>query len=83
LAVSAPPCVGRARYHESRDDDLNGLVVLVPTTGGQSSEDRIARGFLVEMEWLRIEFGANHLDSLLVDLQPTGAKRLADGKVSR
>jgi len=36
---------------------------------------------LIEMEWLRIELGAKRLDSLLVDLQPTGAKRLADGKV--
>src|SRR2546422_1766675 len=57
-----------ARHHEIRDDDLNGLVVLVaaggfegaldeephgdrgrvPTTGGQSSEDRVARGFRSE-----------------------------------
>src|SRR6266446_1159805 len=139
-----------ARYHEIRDDDLNGLVVLVerrrshldqpligtrprgphlenlalgaqlisrphrpwpaelvsagahdatggfevavdqephgdgggvPTAGDQSSEDRVAGGFLVGMERLRIELGAECLDSLLVDPQPTGAKGLPDGKV--
>src|SRR3989449_7706709 len=90
-----------ARHHEIRDDDLNGLVVLVaaggfevaldqephgdrgrvPTTGGQSSEDRVARGFFVEMERLRIELGAECLDSLRVNPHPTGAKGLPDGKV--
>src|SRR5439155_375033 len=45
-----------ARYHEIRDDDLNGLIVLV-------------------------ERRRSHLDPLLVDPQPTGAKRLANGKV--
>jgi hypothetical protein len=53
----------------------------VPTTGGQSSEDRVARGFLVGMERLRIELGAKRLDSLLVDPHPTGAKGLPDGEV--
>src|SRR5207247_4856403 len=139
-----------ARYHEIRDDDLNGLVVLVerrrshldyslsltgprgphlqdlaldaqlipgshgswpaelvspgahdaaggfevaldqephgdrgrvPTTGGQSSEDRVARGFLVEMERLRVELGAACSDSLLVDPHPAGAKGLPAGTV--
>jgi hypothetical protein len=33
------------------------------------------------MKRLRIELGAECLDSLLVDPQPTGAKGLPDGKV--
>src|SRR6266705_7102321 len=139
-----------ARYHEIRDDDLNGLVVLVerrrshldqslswtgprgphledlaldaqlipgshgswpaelvspgahdaaggfevaldqephgdrgrvPTASRQPTEYCVARCVLVEMEWLRIGLGAKRLDSLLVDLQPARAKRLADGKV--
>jgi len=53
----------------------------VPTTGGQAAEYRVARGFLVEMKRLRIELGAERLDSLPVDPQPTGAKGLPDGKV--
>jgi hypothetical protein len=53
----------------------------VPATGGQSSEDRVARGVLVEMEWLRIELGAKRLDALLVDRPPTRAKRPAGGEV--
>ena len=53
----------------------------VPTAGGQPAKYRVARGFLVEMERLRIKLGAESLDSLLVDLQPTGAKGLPDGKI--
>src|SRR5713226_20907 len=44
-------------------------------------EYRVARGFLVEMERLGIELGAECLDSLLVDPHPAGAKGLPDGKV--
>jgi hypothetical protein len=53
----------------------------VPTASDQPAEYRVARGFLVEMERLRIELGAECLDSLLVDPHPTGAKGLPDGKV--
>src|SRR5262249_23250019 len=53
----------------------------VPAAGSQSAEYRVARGFLVEMERLRVELGGERLDSLLVDLQPTGAERLPDGEV--
>lgn len=37
--------------------------------------------FLIEMERLGIKLGAKSLDSLLVDLQPAGAKGLPDCKV--
>jgi len=53
----------------------------VPTAGGQPAKYRVARGFLVEMEWLRIKLGSKSFDSLFVDQQPAGAKGLSNGKV--
>ena len=38
--------------------------------GGQSTENRIARRRLIEVEGLRIEFGSEREDPLLVDAQP-------------
>src|SRR3989475_8928093 len=68
-------------FEVALDQEPHGDRGRVPTTGGQSSEDRVARGFLVEMERLRIELGAECPDSLLVDPHPTGANDLPDGKV--
>jgi hypothetical protein len=39
----------------------------VPTAGGQSAEEGVARGLLVEMEGPRIEVGGDGLDPLCVD----------------
>src|SRR6059036_1582818 len=68
-------------FEVALDQEPHGDRGRVPTTGGQPSEDRVARGFLVEMERLRIELGAECLDSLRVNPHPTGAKGLPGGKV--
>jgi hypothetical protein len=41
----------------------------VAATRRQSSEDRVTRDFLVEMEWLGIELGSESLYLLLVHSQ--------------
>ena len=53
----------------------------MPAAGRQSSEERMARGFFVEMERLGIEFSGECLDSLLVDPQPAGTESLPDAVV--
>ena len=57
-------------FEVALDQEPHGDRGRVPTTGGQSSEDRVARGFFVEMERLRIELGAECLDPLPVDPHP-------------
>ena len=41
----------------------------MPAARRQPAEDSVPRGVLVEMEWLRIEFGGESLDLLLVNPQ--------------
>src|SRR5438309_6924827 len=79
--VSAGAHDATGGFEVAVDQEPHGDGGRMPTTGGQSSEDRVPGGFLVGMERLRIELGAECLDSLLVDPQPTGAKGLPDGKV--
>jgi len=55
----------------------------VPTARGQSAEDRVARGLLVEMKRLWIEFGGECLDPLPVSPQPSGTEGLACGESLR
>jgi len=47
----------------------------------QSPEDRVAPGVIIEMEGLRIEFGCESLDPLLVDPHSPRAKGLAQREV--
>jgi len=49
----------------------------VPTARGQSAEDRVARGRLVEMERLRIKLGGEGFDPLRSDRQPPGPEGLS------
>jgi hypothetical protein len=53
----------------------------MPAAGCESAEDAVARGLLVEMEGLRIEFGGKRLDSPFVDAEPPGAEGLPHGEV--
>src|SRR3977135_2003272 len=48
----------------------------MPAARRQPAEDSAPRGVLVEMEWLRIEFGGESLDLLLVDPQSPGTEGL-------
>src|SRR5262245_47657632 len=49
------------------------------TARRQPSEDRFARGGLIEMVGLGIEFSADHPDPLLLDPHAAGAKRPPTG----
>jgi hypothetical protein len=53
----------------------------VPAARDQSPEDRVERGVLIEVEGLRIEFGCESLDPLLVDPHSSRAEGLAHREV--
>src|SRR6476620_10161443 len=54
----------------------------VPAARYQATEDRMTRGFLVEVEILRVEFPGEGDDVVLLDPQPLRRlDDLADGKV--
>src|SRR5207253_848277 len=63
------------------DQESHADCCRVPAAGGQSAEDRLACGLLVEMEGLRIKLGGEPLAALGVDPQPPGAEGLPHAKV--
>src|SRR3979490_701922 len=53
----------------------------MPAARRQAAEDRATRRRLVQIEGVRLEFGGETLDPLLLDPQPPGAEGLSYGKV--
>src|SRR5271166_4244120 len=53
----------------------------MPAARRESAEDRLLRRRLVEMEWLRIEFGGKGFDPVRLDAHCPGAKGLAHAEI--
>src|SRR6185503_21289383 len=69
------------RFDLAIDQKPHGESRRMPAACRQPPEDRIPRRVLVEMEWLRIEFGGESLDLLLVYPQSPRTKGLSHREV--
>src|SRR5439155_22816081 len=79
LAADAENPAGWAEI--AGDAQPHGQCGGVPAACRQALEQRVARGVVVEMERLRIEFGGKRLDRILVDAQARRREFLADREI--
>src|SRR5207249_2778160 len=80
LSVAGADHAGRG-LELALDQEPHGERGGVPAACRQAAEYRAARGRLVEMEGLRIEFGGEALDPLLLDPQTPGSEFLSCSEI--
>jgi hypothetical protein len=70
-----------ARLEFAHIEETHGDRRGVPAARREAAQDRALRGFLIEMEWLRIEFGGKGFYPRGIDPQTTRAEFLAHDEI--